>query len=165
MILTKISYFFAVFVKEKICKDPKLVKAEDFIFSVINIDIPRKSSVGSFPRPVYVEKVPGLDTLGISFIQTVYAPNGGLFPSHTNPLATEILVVLKGTLYVGFVTSDSRVITEVLHKGRIFVFPAGLFHFQFNVGKTTAVSMSVLSRFPGFINPDVLSKAFKPDKV
>ncbi|PPS14083.1 hypothetical protein GOBAR_AA06498 [Gossypium barbadense] len=106
--------------------------------------------------------------------------NGGLNPPHTHPRATEILVVLEGTLYVGFVTSnpDNRLIAKVLNKGDVFVFPVGLVHFQFNPGKSKAVAIAALSsQDPGVItianavfgsdpsiNPDVLSKAFKLDK-
>ncbi|KAG4176396.1 hypothetical protein ERO13_A11G242000v2 [Gossypium hirsutum] len=85
-----------------------------------------------------------------------------------------------GTLYVGFVTSntDNRLITKVLYPGDVFVFPIGLIHFQFNVGKTNAVAFAALSsQNPGVItvanavfgsnppiNPDVLVKAFQLDK-
>ncbi|XWS64821.1 hypothetical protein CRYUN_Cryun05aG0037100 [Craigia yunnanensis] len=60
--------------------------------------------------------ITGLNTLGISLARIDYAPYGGLNPPHTHTRATEILVVLEGTLYVGFVTSnlDNRPITKVL---------------------------------------------------
>ncbi|KAJ6967141.1 hypothetical protein NC652_004638 [Populus alba x Populus x berolinensis] len=56
-----------------------------------------------------------------------YAP-WGLIPPHSHPRATEILTVLEGRLLVGFVTSnpDNRLITKVLEKGDVFVFPIGL---------------------------------------
>jgi hypothetical protein len=85
-------------------------------------------------------------------------------------------VVVEGTLYIGFVTSnlENRLFTKVLNAGDAFVFPIGLIHFQFNVGKTNATAFSGLdSQNPGLItiakvafgsnpliNPDVLSKAF-----
>ncbi|KAB2058794.1 hypothetical protein ES319_A11G258100v1 [Gossypium barbadense] len=118
--------------------------------------------------------------LGISLVQIDYAPYGGLNPPHTHPRTTEILVVLEGTLYVGFVTSntDNRLITKVLNPGDVFVFPVGLIHFQFNIGNTKAVAFAGLSsQNPGVItianavfgsnppiNPDVLTKAFQLDK-
>ena len=130
--------------------------------------------------PVNVAQIPGLNTLGISLVRIDYAPNGGLNPPHTHPRATEILVVAEGTLYVGFVTSnpDNRLITKILYPGDVFVFPVGLIHFQFNVGKTNAVAFAALSsQNPGVItianavfgsnppiNPDVLVKAFQLDK-
>ena len=126
-----------------------------------------------------VDKILGLNTLGISLARIDFAPYG-LNPPHTHPRATEILVVLEGTLYVGFVTSntDNRLFTKILNKGDVFVFPVGLIHFQFNVGHTNAVAFSGLSsQNPGLItiadavfgsnppiNPDVLTKAFQLDK-
>ena len=130
--------------------------------------------------PVNVAQISGLNTLGISLVRIDYAPNGGQNPPHTHPRATEILVVAEGTLYVGFVTSnpDNRLITKILYPGDVFVFPVGLIHFQFNVGKTNAVAFAALSsQNPGVItianavfgsnpsiNPDVLVKAFQLDK-
>ncbi|XP_059651029.1 germin-like protein 8-2 isoform X2 [Cornus florida] len=145
------------------------------------LNIPRNTSnlVGSTVTPVNVVQIPGLNTLGISLVRIDYAPKG-LNPPHTHPRATEILVVLEGTLYVGFVTSnpDNRLFTKTLYPGDVFVFPEGLIHFQFNVGKTKAVAFAGLSsQNPGVItianavfgsNPkisaDVLTKAFQVDK-
>ncbi|KAG6751933.1 hypothetical protein POTOM_044148 [Populus tomentosa] len=99
----------------------------------------------------------GLNTLGISLARIDFAPYGGLNPPHTHPRATEILVVVESTLYVGFVTSnlangDNRLITKVLNPGDVFVFPVGLIHFQLNVGKTNAVALASLSsQNPGVI--------------
>ncbi|KAF5206039.1 Germin-like protein, partial [Thalictrum thalictroides] len=120
--------------------------------------------------------IPGLNTLGISLVRIDYAPYG-LNPPHTHPRATEVLQVLHGSLYVGFVTSnpENRLISKVLYEGDVFVFPVGLIHFQFNVGKTPAVAFAALSsQNPGVItianavfgsNPpisdDVLAKAFQ----
>lgn len=80
----------------------------------------------------------GLNTLGISLVRIDHAPYG-LNPPHTHPRATEILVVLEGSLYVSFITSnpDNKLFTKVLCKGDVFVFPEGLIHFQLNFGKTS----------------------------
>ncbi|RVX18835.1 Germin-like protein subfamily 1 member 14 [Vitis vinifera] len=67
---------------------------------------------------------------------------------------------------------------KVLYKGDVFVFPIGLIHFQFNVGKTKAVAFAGLSsQNPGVItianavfgsdppiDPDVLTRAFQLDE-
>ncbi|XVF06497.1 hypothetical protein REPUB_Repub06bG0053400 [Reevesia pubescens] len=169
-----------IFVNGKVCKDPKLAKADDFFFSGLNIHRNTSNPVGSTVTPVNVAQIPGLNTLGISLVRIDYAPNGGQNPPHTHPRASEILVVLEGTLYVGFVTSnpDNRLITKVLCPGDVFVFPVGLIHFQFNIGKTNAVAFAGLSsQNPGVmtianaifgsdpsINPDILVKAFKLDR-
>lgn len=55
--------------------------------------------------PANVVQIPGLNTLGISLARVDNAPYG-LNPPHIHPRATEILTVLEGTLYVGFVTSN-----------------------------------------------------------
>ena len=126
-----------------------------------------------------VETFPGLNTLGISLARIDFAPYGQN-PPHTHPRGTEILVVLEGTLFVGFVTSntDNRLFTKTLNKGDVFVFPVGLIHFQVNVGKTNAIAISGLSsQNAGAItianavfgsnppvNPDILTKAFQLDK-
>ncbi|XVE62675.1 hypothetical protein DITRI_Ditri06bG0138500 [Diplodiscus trichospermus] len=169
----------AVFVNGKFCKDPMLAKAEDFFYSGLNIPRNTSNPVGSTVTPVNVAQIPGLNTLGISLVRVDYAPDGGLNPPHTHPRATEILVVVEGTLYVGFVTSnpENRLFTKVLYPGDVFVFPVGLIHFQFNVGKSNAVAFAGLSsQNPGVItianavfgsnpaiNSDVLAKAFQLD--
>ena len=108
-----------------------------------------------------------------------YAP-WGLIPPHSHPRATEILTVLEGRFLVGFVTSnpDNRLITKVLEKGDVFLFPIGLVHFQRNVGLGSAFSISSLSsQNPGVLRVantlfgstpsipnDILAKAFQVDK-
>ena len=163
----------------KFCKNPNLTVAEDFFLS--GLDKPGNTSnpVGSAVTPVNVAQIAGLNTLGISAARIDYAPYGQN-PPHTHPRATEILTVLEGTLLVGFVTSnpENRLISKVLYKGDVFVFPVGLIHFQFNIGHTNAVAIAALSsQNPGVItiakavfgsnpaiNPDVLSRAFQLDK-
>ncbi|KAI5554654.1 hypothetical protein Peur_062280 [Populus x canadensis] len=169
----------AVFVNGKFCKDPKMATANDFSFSGLNIPRDTGNRVGSNVTLLNVDQIPGLNTLGISLARIDYAPNGGLNPPHTHPRATEILVVVEGTLYVGFVTSnpENRFISKVLYPGDVFVFPFGLIHFQLNIAKTPAVVFAGLSsQNPGtitianavfgsdpLINPDVLAKAFHLD--
>ena len=106
-----------------VCKDPKDVKADDF-FLEANLDKPRDttmSKVGSNVTLINVMRIPGLKTLGISLARIDYAPLGEN-PPHTHPRATEILTVLEGTLYVGFVTShqqDNKLFTKMLNKGDV----------------------------------------------
>ncbi|KAJ4721158.1 Germin-like protein 1 [Melia azedarach] len=166
-----------VFVNGKFCKDPKLAKPEDFFFCGLDQPGDTRNRLGFNVTTVNVEQIPGLNTLGISAVRIDYAPYGQN-PPHTHPRATEILVVLEGTLYVGFVTSNqlnNTLFSKVLNKGDVFVFPIGLIHFQFNVGKTHAVAIAGLSsQNPGVItiansifgakppiNPDFLAEAFQ----
>ncbi|KAF8409578.1 hypothetical protein HHK36_005655 [Tetracentron sinense] len=162
-----------------VCKDPMLVQANDFFFSGLHIPGNTTNPVGSNVTPVNVAQIAGLNTLGISMVRLDYAP-WGINPPHTHPRATEILTVVEGTLYVGFVTSnpENRLIAKVLEKGDVFVFPVGLIHFQRNVGYGNAVAIGALSgQNPGVItianavfgsNPpiasEVLIKAFQVEK-
>nr|XP_011465699.1 PREDICTED: germin-like protein subfamily 1 member 7 [Fragaria vesca subsp. vesca] len=153
---------------------------QDFCVALKNTDAGNTSNaVGSKVTPANVEQIAGLNTLGISLARIDYAPNGGLNPPHTHPRASEFLVVMEGTLYVGFVTSNSdngnKLFTKVLYPGDVFVFPVGLIHFQFNIGKVNAVAIAGLSsQNPGVITIanavfgskppiklDVLTKAFQ----
>ncbi|KAB1206463.1 Germin-like protein subfamily 1 member 19 [Morella rubra] len=143
------------------------------------LQVATKYSNGSNVTAVNVDKLRGLNILSISVARIDFAPYG-LNAPHTHPRATEIIVVLEGTLYVGFVTSNTnnRLFTKVLKRGDVFVFPIGLIHFEWNVGNTDALVFAALSsqnlrlitiadvvfgaNLP--INRDVLSKAFQVDK-
>ncbi|XP_073367523.1 germin-like protein 8-11 [Aegilops tauschii subsp. strangulata] len=165
-----------------VCKDPKAVMAEDF-FLAAKLDMPRDtkiSKVGSNVTLINVMKIAGPNMLGISLTRIDYAPLGEN-PPHRHPRATEILTVLEGTLYVGFVTSnpENKLFSKELRKGDVFVFPQGLIHFQFNPNPyKPAVAIAALSsQNPGAItianavfgsNPmisdDILAKAFQVEK-
>ncbi|CAN0897023.1 Putative germin-like protein 2-1 [Linum grandiflorum] len=161
------------------CKSPASVEASDFSFSGLHLRGNTSNAVGSRVTPVSVTQIPGLNTLGISMVRVDYAP-WGINPPHTHPRATEILVVIEGTLEVGFVTSnpDNRHIYKTLQKGDVFVFPIGLVHYQRNVGYGNAMAIAALSsQNPGVItianavfgskddiSSDILAKAFQVDK-
>ena len=56
-----------------------------------------------------------LQPLDIFLARLDFAPNG-INPPHTHPRATEVLQVLKGTIYAGFVTSNpNRHFTKILN--------------------------------------------------
>ncbi|XP_062084303.1 germin-like protein subfamily 1 member 20 [Humulus lupulus] len=178
---TSKTYFgSSVFVNGKFCKDPKLVKADDFFFSGLNTPRDTNNPVGSNVTQFNVDKIPGLNTLGISLARIDYAPYGQN-PPHIHPRGTEILMVVKGTLYVGFVSSNqdgNRLFTKILKEGDVFVFPIGMIHFQFNPEHTPAVAFASLSSqnvgaitiantvfgSNPAINPDILARAFQVDK-
>ncbi|XP_006659195.2 germin-like protein 8-11 [Oryza brachyantha] len=162
------------------CLNPIDVNADHF-FKAAMLDTPRKTNkVGSNVTLISAVQLPGLNTLGISIARIDYAPLGQN-PPHTHPRATEILTVLEGTLYVGFVTSnrDNKLFSKVLNKGDVFVFPVGLIHFQFNPNPyKPAVAIAALSsQNPGAItianavfgskppiSDEVLAKAFQVEK-
>ncbi|KAL4611323.1 hypothetical protein ACB092_08G115300 [Castanea dentata] len=130
----------AVFVNGKFCKDPIYVTANDFFFSGLNI--PGNTTVnklGSSVNLVKVDKLLGLNTLGISLARLDFAPYG-LNPPHIHPRGTELLVVMEGqTNAVAFAGLSSQ-----------------------NPGLITIASTVFGSNPP--INPNVLTKAFQLDK-
>ncbi|KAL2895435.1 putative germin-like protein 2-1 [Bienertia sinuspersici] len=162
------------------CNPIMAVTADDFFFANgLDKSGDTSNRLGSAVTPVGAAQLPGLNTLGISMARLDFAPYGLIAP-HIHPRATEVLTVLEGTIYVGFVTSnqpDNKLFAKVLKKGDVFVFPQGLIHFQLNVGKTPAFAISALSsQNPGVvtvgnavfgaqppISIDVLSKAFQLD--
>lgn len=170
--------FFVVFVNGFACKDPTTVEAEDFYMTGLNIPGNTSNPFGSRVTPANVAQIPGLNTLGISMARIDFAP-GGINPPHTHPRATEVLMVIEGTLEVGFVLSnpDNRLFTKTLQKGDVFVFPVNLIHYQRNTGNGTADAIVTLSsQNPGVITvanavfgskPDIandlLAKSFQTD--
>ena len=134
------------------------MKAEDFFTS--GFDKPGdKNPTGFAVKTADVTMLPGLNTLGISLARLDFDPKG-LNPPHTHPRGTEIIVVVEGTLLVGFVASNqngNKLFTKVLNKGDVFVFPIGLIHFQQNVGYGNAVAFAGLSSQNAGVIPIVTS--------
>ncbi|XP_019161363.1 PREDICTED: germin-like protein subfamily 1 member 13 isoform X1 [Ipomoea nil] len=177
----------AVFVNGKVCKNPKLVMADDF-YMAAGFNTPaggiNLSSVGLITKLLDVNQFPGLNTMGLSIGRIDFAPNG-LIPLHTHPRGSEVVFVLEGTVYVGFITSNplngekNKLFAKILNPGDSFIFPMGLVHFLYNVGRTNALLFAAFnSQNPGFvslansafgsappISEDVLTKAFRLDKT
>ncbi|KAH7837477.1 hypothetical protein Vadar_014321 [Vaccinium darrowii] len=142
-----------VIVNGFVCKDPKLVEANDFFFTGLQIPGNTSNAFGSSLTPVTVSQLPGVNTLGIALGRFDYAP-GGVIPPHTHPRATEIFTVIEGTIEAGFVTSNpaNQLFKKVLQKGDVFVFPQGLVHFHRNVGQGHAAALvGFNSQNPGLI--------------
>ncbi|CAA0839539.1 Germin-like protein subfamily 1 member 7 [Striga hermonthica] len=173
----------AVYVNGKICKDPNTVTSDDFFFSGLNKPGNITSPFGSKVTLVFVDELAGLNTLGISMVRIDFGP-GGTNPPHVHPHASEILLVLEGTLYAGFISSnptnpndENKLYTKILQAGDVFLFPKGLIHFQYNLGSTNAVAIASLSsQNPGVVTlskavfgsepsvlPDLLTKSFQLD--
>lgn len=131
------------------CKDAANITAEDFFFAGISKPGMTNNTMGSLVTGANVEKIPGLNTLGVSMGRIDYAP-GGLNPPHTHPRATEMIFVLYGELDVGFITTSNKLISKHIKVGETFVFPRGLVHFQKNNGdKPAAVVTAFNSQLPG----------------
>ncbi|XP_057848200.1 germin-like protein 1-1 [Cryptomeria japonica] len=156
------------------CKNPMAVSADDFFFQGLAQPGNTNNAVGSNVTGANVMQIPGLNTMGISLVRIDYAV-GGINPPHTHPRATEILFLMEGELFVGFIDTNNTFFSKTLAKGDVFVFPKALVHFQQNVGHENAVAIAGLSsQFPGVqtianslfaANPpipdSVLSKAFR----
>lgn len=101
----------------KVCKDPKLVKAEDFFFSGLHIAGNTSNPFGNVGTKT---TIPGLNTLGITMTRGDFAPFGLTSP-HIHPRATEMVLLLEGCLEVGFITSnpENRLITKLLEIGDV----------------------------------------------
>lgn len=125
------------------------MNATDFFFDGLAKPGATNNTMGSLVTTANVEKIPGLNTLGVSMARIDYA-RGGLNPPHTHPRATEIVFVLEGELDVGFVTTANALFSKTIKKGEIFVFPKGLVHFQQNNGKVPAAVIAAFnSQLPG----------------
>uniref|UniRef100_A0A803MSH0 Germin-like protein n=1 Tax=Chenopodium quinoa TaxID=63459 RepID=A0A803MSH0_CHEQI len=127
---------------------------------------------------VNVNRFPGLNTLGVAIARIDFGPFG-LNTPHLHPRASQAFAVMKGTLYAGFVSTDYKLYDTILKEGDIIVFPQGLIHFQFNLGKSKALAIAAFgSQNPGRVNvadgvfgttPEildkVLTKAFQVNKT
>lgn len=123
--------------------------ASDFFFDGLAKPGLTNNTMGSKVTAANVEKIPGLNTLGVSLSRIDYAP-GGLNPPHTHPRATEIVFLLEGELDVGFITTANVLVSKTIKTGEIFVFPRGLVHFQKNNGKVKAAVIAAFnSQLPG----------------
>lgn len=126
--------------------DPAKVKADDFFFSGLHLPGNTSGPTGAIARAVTTSQIPGLNTLGLTIARLDYARDG-FFAPHFHARASEIHIVLEGTVEVGFVTSSPtfRHYGKVLRKGDVFVVPIGLIHYQRNVGDGKAVAIVALN--------------------
>ncbi|KAF2295665.1 hypothetical protein GH714_033513 [Hevea brasiliensis] len=127
-----------VFVNGKFCRDPMLATANDFSFSGLNIPGNTSNKVGSNVTLVNVDKMPGLNTLGISLARIDFAPYGG-----------DVFVFPIGLIHFQFNIGQTNAVAI-----------SGLS--SQNPGVITIANAVFGSNPP--INPDVLTKAFQVDK-
>ncbi|KAM7277499.1 hypothetical protein ACFE04_019365 [Oxalis oulophora] len=117
---------------------------------------------------------PALEGQSVS-LALLQFPAGGLNPPNTHPRSSGLLLVIKGSLDVGFVDTTNKLFTQKLQTGDIFVFPKGLVHYQYNSGDETAMAVSCFGSanagtvsvpttvFGTGIDAGILAKAFKTD--
>ncbi|KAL2892774.1 putative germin-like protein 2-1 [Bienertia sinuspersici] len=162
----------------ELCKNPKDVTIDDFIYKGFNIPGDTNNTQGANATLVDIARFPAVNTQGVSIARVDFAPFG-LNTPHLHPRGSEIFAVMEGTLYAGFVTADDKLYDTIIKKGDIIVFPQGLVHFQFNIGKTDALAIASFgSQNPGRVNvanavfgsnprilDDVLTKGFQVDEM
>ncbi|KAF7060055.1 hypothetical protein CFC21_066880 [Triticum aestivum] len=117
---------------------------------------------------------PALNGQSVAYAMLKF-PSESVNPPHTHPRAAELLLVLDGTLSVGFVDTAGKLYTQDLAAGDMFVFPKGLVHYQSNPGQSPAVALSAfgssapatvsvpVSVFGTGVDDAVLAKSFKTD--
>ncbi|KAJ7550411.1 hypothetical protein O6H91_07G099600 [Diphasiastrum complanatum] len=157
------------------CKKPAIVTTDDFVFNGLTVPPQTNNSFGASAVFGFVGNFPGLNSLGISIARLDFA-KGGLIPPHTHPRGSEIIYVVEGSLYAGFVTTHNKLFAKVINKGDVMIFPRGLIHFQLNVGDAPAQAVvSLNSQSAGFqliansmfgsnIKDEVLQKTFFLDQ-
>lgn len=152
------------------CKNSSEATTDDFVFSGMKA-AGNFSDSGIAVISASPTNFPGLNTLGMSFARADIEV-GGINPPHFHPRATELVHVVEGKVYLGFVDSSNRVFARILEQGEVMVFPRGLVHFMMNVGdKPAALFGSFNSQNPGMqkipsavfgsgIDEELLQKAF-----
>jgi quercetin dioxygenase-like cupin family protein len=158
------------------CKNQTHVRVADFVYHGFMNNTPGETNNpdGVSVTPCLVAQLPSLNGQNLGLARADFAPAGVVVP-HFHPRASEVLILLTGSLYLGFVNSTNHLFTTTIVAGDLFVFPRGLIHFQMNVAPTQALAISVFnSQNPGIaqvgrgmfgssplIDDLVLMKAFK----
>ncbi|CAL4937860.1 unnamed protein product [Urochloa decumbens] len=160
------------------CIDPASARAEHFATTALSRSTnPSPAALFGFNATVTspATSLPGANAQGLAMARVDLAP-GGVAPPHTHPRASEVAVVLDGSVLVGFADTSYRLYTQLLRAGEAFVFPKGMVHFMHNAD--VAAPAVVLSGFdsqnPGAqlvplsafrtepsVPEEVLEKAFK----
>ncbi|XP_062149541.1 auxin-binding protein ABP19a-like [Alnus glutinosa] len=126
------------------CKKPASVTVADFVFSGLGIAGNTSNLIKAAVTPAFATQIPGVNGLGISLARLDLAP-GGVVPFHTHPGGSEVLLVVRGRICAGFVSSANTLYFQTLKKGDIMVFPEGLLHFQVNSGGIPAIAFASFS--------------------
>ncbi|PKA61819.1 Germin-like protein 3-7 [Apostasia shenzhenica] len=134
------------------CKPAASTTSDDFFSAVLSGEHAMQNpKLGFNVSTGDVLSFPGLNTLGVSMNRADLAA-GGTIPPHTHPRATELVLITKGEVLVGFVSTDGRLFSKVVRSGELFVLPRGLMHFLHNVGKGEATAFVAFnSQLPGTV--------------
>ncbi|KAL5976506.1 hypothetical protein ACLOJK_020839 [Asimina triloba] len=118
---------------------------------------------------------PALQGQSVSYAVLQY-PAGSVNPPHSHPRSAELLLLLDGSLEVGFVDTANKLFNQTLQAGDMFVFPKGLVHYEYNAaGKDSALALAAFGSanagavsvpatvFATGIDSTILAKSFKTD--
>ncbi|XP_029129442.1 germin-like protein subfamily 2 member 4 isoform X2 [Cajanus cajan] len=130
------------------CKEASKVNVTDFFSNILAKPGGTPNTYGLSVTGANVEKVAGLNTLGVSLARIDFAP-GGLNPPHTHPRATEIVFVLQGQLEVGFITTANELMSMIINEA-----------FNSQLPGTQSIATTLFAATPSV--PDhVLTKTFQ----
>jgi quercetin dioxygenase-like cupin family protein len=131
------------------CKAASSLTSDSFVFTGLEAAGNVSNNIGAAVTPAFSAQFPAVNGLGVSIARLDLAPNG-VIPLHIHPAGNEILLVLKGIICAGFISSSNVVYSKTLNVGDVMVFPKGLLHYQINVGKYNAIAFaSFSSPLPG----------------
>ncbi|KAF8677987.1 hypothetical protein HU200_046344 [Digitaria exilis] len=144
------------------CRPQASVVDDDFFSTAIAAAASTNNPFGVNSTRATASTFPGLNTLGVSITRVDMAP-GGLNPPHSHPRASELVMVLKGEVTVGFTSSANRLYSKVVRENELFIVPRGLQHFQLNTGAGDAMFVAMFdSQSPGVVTPTFAMFATKP---
>ncbi|KAG0585632.1 hypothetical protein M758_2G026000 [Ceratodon purpureus] len=128
------------------CKNATHVRVADFVYHGFLNNTPGATNNpnGVAIVPILVAQLPSLNGLNLGLARHDFNIGGVVVP-HLHPRAAEVLMVMQGSLYVGFVNSTNHLFATTITAGDLFVIPKGLIHFQMNVGTTPAMAMALFS--------------------
>lgn len=126
------------------CKHPEKVTVDDFVYSGLGVEGNTSNPLKFAVSTAFASDFPGLNGLGLSMVRTDLGP-GGVIAVHSHPWASEIVLVVEGTLISGFISSANDVYIKKQNKGDIIVIPQGLLHFSVNTGKSKVLSFASFS--------------------
>ncbi|CAM0871581.1 unnamed protein product [Alopecurus aequalis] len=121
------------------CTDPATESADHFATSALARSTDPSATLFGFNVTL---TNPGANAQGLAMARIDLSP-GGMVPLHTHPRASEVALVLGGSVLVGFADTSYRLYTQLLRAGEAFVFPKGMVHFMRNLD--TAAPAVVLS--------------------
>ncbi|KAH7519288.1 hypothetical protein FEM48_Zijuj08G0020100 [Ziziphus jujuba var. spinosa] len=117
---------------------------DDFVFSGLGVAGNTSNVFKAAVTPAFVQQFPGVNGLGVSLVRADIAP-GGVIPLHAHPRATEIILLVEGTVVAGFISTANDPYIKTLKKGDIMVFPKGLLHFIVNSAPSNALIFASFS--------------------